>query len=111
MDKALAKTENGLLAYYRFTEAADGLIPNAVDPNSPSTDGGGLRDSKMFRALPLCSCLANLKKAALAPVMKKHKPALDAKQFVTAIDEFEWLIRAYPKYKDSYGLLAQAASS
>ena len=106
MDKALAKTENGLLAYYRFTDAADGLIPNAVDPNSPARMVGSARLENVPGIAPLL-VPGELEKAALARY-EKAKAALDTKQFVTAIDEFEWLIRAYPKYKDSYGLLAQA---
>ncbi len=106
MEKALAGTEEGLLAYYRFTEATNGLIPNVVDPDSPARMIGS---AKLEKVPAIASLLVpgELKKRALASY-EKAKAALDAKQFATAIEEFERLNGIYPKYKDSARLLVQA---
>ena len=106
MKIALAGTEDGLLAYYRFTEATDGLIPNVVDPDSPARMIGSAKLEKVPAIAPLL-VPGELKKRALA-IYEKAKAALDAKQFATAIYDFEGLTAIYPKYKDSKGLLAQA---
>ncbi len=106
METALAGTEDGLLAYYRFTEAADGLIPNVVDPGFPARMVGTARLENVRAIAPLLVPDA-LEKAAVASY-EKAKAALDAKQFATAIDEFERLNGLYPQYMDSDNLLAQA---
>ena len=106
MEKALAGTEDGLLAYYRFTEAADGLIPNVVDPDLPARMVGTARLENVRAIAPLLVPGA-LEKAALTNY-EKAKAAFDAKQFATAIDEFKRLKGIYPQYKDSDDLFAQA---
>ena len=106
MKTALAGTEDDLLAYYRFTEATDDLIPNVVDPDSPARMIGSAKLEIVPAIAPLL-VPGELEKRALA-IYKKAKAVLDAKQFATAIYEFERLSAIYPKYKDSEGLLSRA---
>lgn len=106
METTLAGTEDGLLAYYRFTEATDNLIPNVVDPDYPARMIGSARLEKAPAIAPLL-VPGKLENTALASY-KKAKAALEAKQFAMAIDEFERLNSTYPKYKDSEDLLVQA---
>lgn len=106
METALAGTEDGLLAYYRFTEATNDLIPNVVDPDSPARMIGS---AKLEKVPAIASLLVpgELEKTALASY-EKAIAALDAKQFAKAVGEFERLTALYPKYKDSEGLLSRA---
>ena len=106
METALTGTEDGLFAYYRFTEATDNLIPNVVDPDSPARMIGSAKLEKVPAIAPLL-VPGEIEKTALASYVKA-KAALEAKQFAIAIDEFEQLNSTYPKYKDSEGLLVQA---
>ena len=106
METALTGTEDGLFAYYRFTEATDNLIPNVVDPDSPARMIGSAKLEKVPAIAPRL-VPGEIEKTALASYVKA-KAALEAKQFAIAIDEFEQLNSTYPKYKDSEGLLAQA---
>ncbi len=106
MKIALAGTEDDLLAYYRFTEATDGLIPNVVDPDSPARMIGSAKLKKVPAIAPLL-VPGELEKTALA-IYEKAKAALDAKQFDIAVEKFEGLSAIYPKYKNSEGLLVQA---
>lgn len=106
METALTGTEDGLFAYYRFTEATDNLIPNVVDPDSPARMIGSAKLEKVPAIAPRL-VPGEIEKTALASY-EKAKAALEAKQFAIAIDEFERLNSTYPKYKDSEDLLAQA---
>ena len=106
MEKALAGTEDGLLAYYRFTDATDRLIPNVVDPDLPARMVGSARLEDVRAIAPLLVPGA-LEEAALASY-QEAKAALDAEQFATAIDQFKRLEGIYPRYKDSDVLFAQA---
>ena len=106
METALAGTEDGLLAYYRFTEATNDLIPNVVDPDSPARMIGSAKLEKVPAIAPLL-VPGELEKTALASY-EKAKAALDAKQFAKAVGEFERVTALYPKYKDSKDLLSRA---
>ena len=106
MKTALAGTEDDLLAYYRFTEATNGLIPNVVNPASPARMIGSAKLKKVPAIAPLL-VPGELEKIALASY-EKAKAALDAKQFAKAVGEFERLTALYPKYKNSEDLLSRA---
>ena len=106
MDQALSGKEDGLLAYYRFTEADGDQVPNVVDPNKPARMVGTAKLENVPAIAPLL-VPGEIDKLAETHY-EKAKTALDAQEFNVAIKAFEALTAIYPGYKNANSLYAQA---
>lgn len=106
INKTLSGRQDHLLAYYRFSEAHEGQIPNLVDPNTPAKLMGS---AKLVNVPAIAQLLipGELEKQAKAKY-EKGKMLLEAESFADAHREFKDLVKIYPQYKDAQHLLTQA---